>query len=384
MRPLTVGRFQAIDVRVHPSIAIVFVWAVYFWGVDGGGMASIAYGLALVGAVFALVLLHEAGHGLMARQLGLRVRDVTLLPFGGIARIEQMPANPRIEALVALAGPLTNVALAILTLPLFALYILIEGTSIPVVISRYSLETPSFGGFFYFLFLANLLLAIVNLAPAFPLDGGRVFRAVMSPFIGRSNATRAAVALGVALALLLGVVALSRGDYILPIVSALLVIAAIAEGRAVRLERQMQRLSVGQFAVWDRGGISPAEPLALALRDGPRDIAVTADGHVLGILWKSDLQYALEHGGISRRAGELMDTEIITADIAASVFDVHRLMAAHDQWALPITENGQYRGIFTADRFSHVYQYLRSRSIESRHMAAFTGSLAHALRGWVR
>ena len=385
MRPRTVGQFQGIDVRIHPSMVLVVVWAVYHWGyASRGGLISIVYGLVFVGAVFGLILLHELGHALMARQFRLRVRDVTLLPFGGVAHIEQMPASPRTETLVALAGPLTNLAVAVVTFPLLLLWFLLKEYSAVSALTTLQLEDPSFSGFIFFLFLANLTLAVINLLPAFPMDGGRVFRAAMSSLVGRDRATKAAVYTGIAFAVAVGSVALSNGDLIIPLVSVLLVAAALAEGRAVRIEQQLRRLYVGQFAVWDRGGIGPSEPLALAVRDGPKDVVVTSHGAVLGMLWKADLQQALQNGGLSKKAVELMDPHIVTADIGTSVFDVHTLMSNHNQWSLPITENGVYRGMFSGERFAHVHRYLRSRTPENRHMSAFAGSLSHTLRAWVR
>jgi Zn-dependent protease len=385
MRPRTVGQFQGIDIRIHPSMVLVLLWALYHWGYEAhGGPASIIYGLLLVGAVFGLVLLHELGHGLMARQFGLRVRDVTLLPFGGVAHIEQMPASPRTETMVALAGPLANVAVAVLTLPLLLIWFLLQGYTSLSSLTTLHLDDPSFTSFVYFLFLANLMLAVINLIPAFPMDGGRIFRAGMSSVLGRELATRAAVYTGIVFAVVIGAVALANGDLIIPLVAVLLIAAAYAEGRAVRIEQQMRRLYVGQFAIWDRGGISPSEPLAIAVRDGPRDIAVTSHGAVLGVIWKADLQRALQNGGLSRKAGELMDANIVTADISTSVYDVRTLMTDYNQWALPITENGVYRGMFSGERFTHVHQYLRSRTPENRHVSAFTGSLSQTLRAWVR
>lgn len=385
MRPRTVGQIQGIEIRIHPSMVLVLLWALYHWGYSaGGGVIAMGYGLLFVAVVFGLVLVHELGHGLMARQYGLRVRDVTLLPFGGVAHIEQMPASSRVEALVSLAGPLTNMAIAVATLPLLLLWFLIDGFSSFNSLAALQLEDPSFNSFIFFLFLANLMLAIVNLVPAFPMDGGRVFRAAMSSVVGRDRATKTAVYTGIVLAVVMGAVALAHGDLIIPVICIFLVAAAFAEGRAVRIEQQMRRLNVGQFAIWDRGGIGPSDPLALALRDGPRDVAVTSHGAVLGMLWKADLQRALQSGGLSRKAGELMDPNIVTADIATSVFDVHTLMSSHNQWALPITEHGVYRGMFSGERFAHVHRYLRSMTPENRHVSAFTGSLSQTLRAWVR
>ncbi len=385
MRTYKVGQIQNIDIRIHLSMMLVALWAMYRWGyAAGGGMTGVLYGLVFVVGVFALVLLHELGHGMMAHQYGLQVRDVTLFPFGGVARVEQMPANSRIESMVALAGPLTNLALAAATLPLLLLWIVASGHTPLNIFGNYQIDTPSIGGLVLYLYLANLLLAVVNMLPVFPMDGGRVLRASLSGVAGRDLATRSAIFATAIFSVAVGAFALASGELLIGLACLMLIGVALAEGRAVRIEQQLMRLQVGQFAIWDRGGIGPTDPLALALRDGPRDIVVTAHGVVLGMLWKADLQRALQSGALHKRAGELMDRRIVTADAATSIWDVHSLMAANNQWALPITENGAYRGMFNGERFAHVHHVLRSRTPETRHGAAFTGSVSQALRGLVR
>jgi Zn-dependent protease len=366
-------------------MVLVVAWAAYYWGyATDWRLSSLVYGMLFVAALFALVLVHEVGHALMAREHGLRVRDITLLPFGGVARIEQMPPSPRVEVAVALAGPLANLAVAVLITPLLLVLLTIHGVRSIADLAAYSLHQASLTGFLLYILFASLLLGVINLLPAFPMDGGRILRASLSRVIGREQATRGAVAISVTTAGVAGTIALLRGDLIIPIVAIALIAAALAEGRAVRIEEQLRRLQVGQFAIWDRGGLSPQDPVSLALRDGPRDIVVTSEGLVLGMLWREDLQEALQHGAIASKVGELMDRDIITAEAGTSVFDVHALMANHGQWTMPITEHGQYRGIFSSERFSHVHHYLKSRTPESRHVANLTGSVSEALRGFVR
>ena len=265
------------------------------------------FGLAFVAGLFMLVLIHELGHGLMAHQYGLRVRDITLLPFGGVARVEQMPANTRVESMVAVSGSLTNLAITVLLFPPMLLWIFVSDRSLGGMLQQYRFDDPSLSGFVLYLYLANLLLGIVNLLPMFPMDGGRVLRAFLTEFVGRVHATQIAVFTTILMTVAIGVFALASSDVLLVLVCIMLVGFALAESRAVRLEDHLRRMQVGQFAVWDRGGIGPSEPLAIALRDGPRDVVVTAHGAVLGMIWKADLQRALQSGALHKRAGELMD-----------------------------------------------------------------------------
>ncbi len=385
MKSLTIGRIQGIDIKLHPSFVLIGLWVIYHWGFrQDSGVAGTIYGLALVLSIFVLVLLHELGHSMMAHEYGLRVRDITLVPFGGIARIEQMPSRPRAEAMISLAGPLVNIAIALLLLPVLLMVGLANGNDSLQDFARFGLGDVSLTGFLFYLTLANLTLAVFNLLPAFPMDGGRILRAGVTPFMGRQGATTVAVAIGITLGVLIGILGLLSGEYLIVLVMGFVVLAAIAEGRAVRLEESMRRLRVGQFAVWDRGGVSPDDPIAMALRQGARDLAVTENGQLVGMVWRQQLVDAMSHGGLQRRVSEIMDRRYVTISSDTSVHEAQRLMSETSQWAIPVADGGLYRGLFTADRFIHVQRHVVSQTSERRHFAHLTGSLSQTFRSRVR
>jgi Zn-dependent protease len=383
MRSWTLGRIWGIDIRVHPSFALVLVWAAFHWGLgDKGGFEAIIYGLILVGFVFLCVVLHELGHSIMAMQYGVRVQDITLLPIGGVARLENATLLPRHEVLIALAGPAVNVAILVALFPLMLLFGVLSGNNSLIDYLNY-LDDVAPGGLLVYLFFTNVMLVAFNLLPAFPMDGGRVLRAGLSAFTGREQATRFAVALGQVLAVLLAIIGLWFGDYLLPLVSVFIIVAAYAEGRAVKLESAMRRLRVGQFALWDMGGISANHPLTYALRGGPRDVVVTDGTKVIGMLWRHQLLPGL-NGGSGRTVADVMDRNVVTVDVDDSVFEVQQRMHEMNRWAMPVTEAGHYRGIFTADRFVHVYRYLNAQSVGNRTASSVFTSLGNTLRAWVR
>jgi Zn-dependent protease len=385
MKSVTLGQFQYIDIKIHPTFALVALWVIYHWGVkESGGAAGIAYGAALIIGIFLFVLLHEFGHSLMAREFGLRVRDITLVPFGGVARIEQMPTMPHAEALIAIAGPLVNLAVAVALFPALMMIGIASGFDSLGDYLEYGLGEASFGGFVFYLFLANLMIATFNLLPAFPMDGGRLLRAGLTPLAGRETATSIAVWVGVALGAIIAAVGLLAGDFLIAAIMIFVVVAGVAEGRSVQLEEAMRRLRVGQFAVWDRGGISPKDPIALAVREGPRDLAVTENGQIVGMVWRSQLIDVIRSGGLQRRVNEIMDPRVVTAEVDASVYDVHNLMNVHSQWSVPITEHGVYRGLFTTERFLHVQRFLAAQTPERRHVSAFAGLVSQTWKSWVR
>jgi CBS domain-containing protein len=191
------------------------------------------------------------------------------------------------------------------------------------------------------------------------MDGGRILRAGMTKVVGRHTGTRVAVIVGEAFALLLLLFSIFVvQSVILALLAVFIMVVAFAEDRAVRVETAMRRLRVGQFALWDMGGLSPEQPLAYALRGGPRDVAVTVDGRVVGMLWRNELLAELSRTGPGRTVGDVMDRDPVTVDIDTPMLDVQRLMTDGAHSAIPVTEAGRYRGVFTADRFLHVYRQL--------------------------
>lgn len=356
MRAFRVGRLLDIDVHIHPTFLLIIVWAILEWGIGpGGGPAALALGLLFVLLIVASVIIHEFGHVMMARQYGVKVLDVTLWPFGGVARIEQIPAAPRGEFMISLAGPAMNLAIFMALLPPLALIALIGGSD-SLLVGAQLFEHITLTGLVTYVAVTNLMIMAFNMIPAFPVDGGRVLRAALTGVVGRERATSIAVALGTVLALAAVAWGLWDRSLILIAVGIFVAVAAQAEARAAHAESGMRRLRVGQFSLWDMGGISPEQPLTLALRGGPRDLVVTRNGEVVGMLWRADLLNGLQGGADGRTVADVMDRSVHVADVNDSVLDVQHVMNTTNRWAVPVTENGQYRGIFTAERFVHLHR----------------------------
>lgn len=358
IRPLRIGRLLGVDINIHPTFALVFLFAFFYWGLgEQGGLLPFLLGCVLVLLVFLSVLVHELGHCVMAREFGIQVLDITLWPFSGVARIEQVPASPRNELLISLAGPGMNLAIFMLLLPVMLLIAVAGGgDTLFAAGDRFrTLELPSMVAAIGVL---NLGLMLFNLLPAFPLDGGRILRAAMTPKLGRGEATTIATRLGIGVAVVLIVVGLWQQLLLLPIFGFFIITAARTESRMVRIESQMRNLRVGQYALWDMGGISPEDPLTFALRGGPRDMVVTRRGRVVGMLWRSRLLESLQGGAPGRTVGDIMDRTVYVADVDDSVYDVQQQMNRMQRWAVPVTENGLYRGIFTAERFVGLYRQM--------------------------
>ena len=190
------GRYAGIDVFIHATFPLLLLWFGYVAWVQTGSVAGVINALTLILLLFLCVLLHEYGHALTARRFGIGTRSITLLPIGGLALLETMPKDPRQEILVALAGPAVNLVIAAF------LYLILAFTSRPGALL--SIDPVSMG-IFEGLLAANLLLAVFNLLPAFPMNGGRVLRALLALLMDRVRATRIAAIVGQVLAVGLGI-----------------------------------------------------------------------------------------------------------------------------------------------------------------------------------
>jgi Zn-dependent protease len=218
------GRVAGIDIFLHPTFFLLLAYVAMMQG----GIGSVL----LVSAVFGCVLLHELGHALTARRFGIGTEDITLYPIGGVARLQRMPRAPGAELLIALAGPAVNLVIA---LALTAVQML-------GLIGSPSPWSPSLLGLFVDdLILINVGLALFNLIPAFPMDGGRVLRALLSGWIGRERATFIAAGIGRGLALLFGLYCLFHLMWLQALLAGFIYLAAGHELARVVAEEQQVR-----------------------------------------------------------------------------------------------------------------------------------------------
>lgn len=220
------GRFAGIDVFLHPTFLLVLF------------LPGAAANLPLVLALFGCVLLHEYGHALTARRFGIGTRDITLYPIGGVARLVRMPRAPGVELLIALAGPAVNFAIA-------------AGIFVLLAVGGSAFLDGYTGFFLLQLMVVNLMLGGFNLIPAFPMDGGRVLRALLSGWLGRGRATSFAASVGRALAVGFGLYSLLTFNLIQVALAAFIYFAAGAEeAQALAEEHRRRYTTSGDENLW--------------------------------------------------------------------------------------------------------------------------------------
>ncbi|MEX0852295.1 MAG: site-2 protease family protein, partial [Bauldia sp.] len=216
---ITVARVAGSEIRVHLTFLILLAWIGIAQYAAGGAAAALDAVLFIV-AVFACVVLHELGHAVAARRYGITTPDITLLPIGGLARLSRIPDNPTEEIVIAVAGPLVNVLIA-------AVLIVILGAR-PDAATIAAIEDPA-PGFLARLAAVNIYLVLFNLIPAFPMDGGRVLRALLAFRLGRRRATEIAARIGQGLAFAFGFLGLVYGNPILVFIAIFVYLAAAGE-----------------------------------------------------------------------------------------------------------------------------------------------------------
>ncbi len=236
---ISLGRIAGSEVRMHLTFLILLAW-IFIAQYIAGGAAVAAESVLFIIAVFACVVAHEFGHALAARRYGISTPDITLLPIGGLARLSRMPEKPSEEIVIAIAGPLVNVVIA-------AVLILYLGGQVdPMAVAE--IENPE-PGFLTRLAAVNIFLVVFNLIPAFPMDGGRVLRALLAFRMGRRQATEIAARIGQGLAFVFGFLGLISGNAILVFIAIFVFLAAAGEAGQVGMRETVRGVTVDSAMV---------------------------------------------------------------------------------------------------------------------------------------
>ncbi|MCA9763668.1 MAG: site-2 protease family protein [Gemmatimonadetes bacterium] len=345
---LTLGRVRGTVIRVHVTLLVFLAW--YAWrGWQVAGPRGAVDQFAFLALLFLSVLLHEFGHIGAARHYGIPTPDVLLTPIGGLARIARMPERPREELVIALAGPLVTLVIALVLGAGIALGIG-GGTFLPVSFDDVSLWTA--------LAWTNVVLLVFNLIPAFPMDGGRVLRALLAGRLGMVRGTRIAVRVGQALAVGLAIVGL-QGNVMLVLIAAFVFLGAEAEYAAVRTGRigAPARLTDTDVRVIPLEA-TVREALALHDREPRRTHAVVdGEGRFHGLLTEGDLLRALAAGRADSGVVQWLAPPARTGVIVAGTDpdDAVRSLFASGRDALAVVDGqGRFLGLLTRDRVTDV------------------------------
>jgi len=368
---IRVGKIGGIAVDVHLTFAFVILWGAWQGWFQYGSLVGAGYGILLVLLLFICILLHELGHGLQARAFGIVARRITLLPIGGLAQLDSPPAFPSHELLIALAGPLVNLALA-LGLG-FASYLIQPFTLSSWVgeALRLFAAPPSAAGLTYYLVGANLTLFLFNMIPAFPMDGGRVLRSGLALIVDYELATRLAAWLGRILALGMGVLGLIGWpsasippNPLLVLVGLMVFFGARHEETYVRRQRALVRVEVGEVAERGAETLAPWDqltPRLLAkLFRGERALPVVIEGRVIGLLTYQDVRRLRDRGPFLTVA-HAMRTQFPSLRSRDTLWVALQEMHSFQLSALPVIDEGVFQGVISLEDIHHAWRFAARR-----------------------
>lgn len=348
------GRLLGIDVYIHVTFLLLLGFIGFAHWTVGRSLEAALAGVLFFTSLFLCVLLHEYGHALAARRYGIGTRDITLLPIGGLARLERMPEKPFQELVVALAGPAVNVVIAGgLLVGLF----LRNTWHLPTAASVTS------GGFIERLLVVNVFLVLFNMLPAFPMDGGRVLRSLLAMRMEYARATNIAAAIGKGMAVLFGFVGLFSNPMLL-LIALFVWIGATQEAAAAQMKSSFAGATVRDAMLTDFRALSPQDSLAdatkLLLAGSQTDFPVVDGGRVVGILDHSALFQALRERGDGALVGAVMRPQFVTLQAHQSLDDALAEVRAEGGLTMAVSEDGRFVGLLTPENVGEFFMIRRA------------------------
>ena len=346
-----ISRIFGIEVKVHWTFFLLLAFF-FFLGFRGdGNLVSALVTSGIIVALFFCVLLHEFGHALVAQRLGIEVPDITLLPIGGLARLKSLPEKPWDEVKIAIAGPLVNVVLA----PVFFVLAFLLGANLLAAPSVVEGAT-SLGQFFALLGLLNVSLAVFNLIPAFPMDGGRILRGLLATRLGAVRATDIASTVGQVFAVGFFFVGITTNP-LLALVAVFIFLGASGEAQMVRQRETMRGLLVSDVMGTKRRTetVTPyhnfGQVFEAVLHGYQEDFPVVdEEGRLVGIITRAEIMAAAHSPDRYATVRDLMRTDYPTVSPEADLFtDGNRILQESGLRAVPVVKNGDLVGMLTTD-----------------------------------
>lgn len=351
---------RGIDIRLHITFPLILVWAAIQFGIlANGGLPGAIFGVIVVALLFVIVTLHELGHSLAALNYGVPVAQIVLLPIGGVAQLERIPENPIQEFVIAIAGPAVNFAIAAL-MAVFALIFnipLIRPIEDFVIINQISFES-----IFAYIFTYNIFLGLFNLLPAFPMDGGRVLRALLATRLEYTRATSIASGIGRLMAWLFGLYGFLTGSFFMILIAFFVYMGAGQEEQVVQARAILRGLKVRQAFSRAIETLRPdntlQDAIGLTLSTLQSSFPVCDGERLVGLLSYPQIVAGLQQHGPNLLVAEVMTPNVEPASPDEELFDVQQRFNTSKLDALPVVDNGRFLGLITSRDIAEVYRLL--------------------------
>jgi Zn-dependent protease len=350
-----IGRLSGIDVKVHWTFFLLLAFFAFIgYRASGSLLGALAPTVTIV-ALFLCVLLHEFGHSMVAQRFGIRIQSITLLPIGGVSNMETLPEKPADEVKITIAGPLVNVVLALI---FFGVALLLGAG--PLMPSDLFTSIGSVGKFFFYLGYLNVVLAVFNLLPAFPMDGGRILRGLLASRLGALRATEISSIVGQVFAVAFFLIGLLSGNLLLALVAVFIFFGASGESQMVR-QRELTRGLIVSDVMGTRSHTETVTPyhtfgqvLDSVIHGYQEDFSSSTTGKLVGMITRQEIMTAAHSPEKYSSVRDLMKTNVPTVSAHADLFeDGLRTLQQSGLRALPVIDNGELVGMLTIEDIGH-------------------------------
>jgi Zn-dependent protease/CBS domain-containing protein len=358
-----------IGVYVHVTFLLLLALIVGVSAFNGASSLAVLTGVAFLLLMFSCVLAHEFGHALMARRFGIRTLDITLLPIGGLARLQRMPEKPSQELLVALAGPMVNVVIA----AGLYVFLVLARTHVPTVDAE-GLAAVAQWPLVEQIFVANVILVVFNMLPAFPMDGGRVLRALLAMALSYERATAIAARVGQGMALVFVFVALTNGPVILFLIALFVWVAAKQEAAQVSARAMMRGMTLDQAVLTGLKALRPEASLAQAMEilyhSAQRDIPLLDEqGQWMGLANAADITRTVQARGLGESVGVAARHNVPVLDARVSLEQAAQQLQEAGQQVAAVMRDGVFAGLVDGEHLQRLIA-LRGASASGTQPAA--------------
>ncbi|WP_347925569.1 site-2 protease family protein [Pontimicrobium sp. SW4] len=338
---LNLGSISGIKIIVHWTFFFLILWIVFDELKRGGTAKSILFNVAFVLAVFMCVVLHELGHAFMAKRFGVNTKKITLLPIGGMASLDKIPESPKQELMVVIAGPLVNVAIAIL------IYLFVPIHKLANINLTENLETFSkltLQNFLLYLFIVNVGLVIFNIIPAFPMDGGRILRALLAMKIDRVRATQIASSIGQVFALAFLLIGLLYNPFLI-FIALFIFLGAYGENQMVLHLSLLKGHTVEDAMMTNITVFKPEDSIDIVvdkiISGTENNFVVVKDLTIVGLLYHKDI---IDNSNKNIFVKDIMDTNFKELDVNDDLKEVYTLIQSKRKSFFPVLENEKLVG----------------------------------------
>ena len=334
---LKLGKVAGIKIEVHWTFTLLLIWIVFLDLQRGGNLSSAILNIVFILLLFVCVVLHELGHALTARRYKINTRRITLLPIGGVASLEKMPDKPAQELLVALAGPAVNVVIALLLLLIvpLRLYLGMDVESLEQLMAAPSIQTLLF-----YLLIANIMLVAFNLIPAFPMDGGRVFRAILSFKMDRTKATEIAASLGQVLAVVFFVLGLFFNPFLV-LIALFIFIGAYGENKMVKQTSLVKGHKIEEAMLTNISILHPentlSEVVEVIIAGSEKNFIVMEGDVIKGLLYHKQILSNAKNDNL--KVGNIMNTQFKVLNVSDPLQGFFDQLSTQKNLFFPVVDN---------------------------------------------